>query len=270
MKNIIRILFDLTLAVIAFFFIYPFIYMIWLSLTQSFVLGRIDFDFSKVSLMNYYTIFTNYDFARYFLNSTFVVFCGVVLNLFCSALAGFAFAKLKIPYKNIIFMIYLSTMMIPGSAKLIPTFIIIKELGLINTHIALFLPAVSAFGTFLVKQFVEGVSDEIMESAVLDGASEWQVFIHIMLPLMRPVLVSLTIFTFIGLWNDFVWPLVVTTDAELHTLNLALSTLQSNYVSNYGLIMAGASLIFLPPFILYIILQKTFVEGIAMSGSKES
>ena len=270
MKNVVRILFDLILVAIGFLFIYPFIYMIWVSLTQSLSLGRIDFDFSKMSLINYYTIFKNYDFARYFFNSSFVVFCGVVLNLVCSALSGFAFAKLKIPYKNIIFAIYLSTMMVPGSAKLIPTFIIIKELGLINTHLALFLPAVSAFGTFLIKQFVEGVSDEITESAVLDGASEFQIFVHIMLPLMRPVLISLTIFTFIGIWNDFVWPLVVTTDSELHTLNLALSTLQSNYLANYGLIMAGSTLIFLPPFILYIILQKTFVEGIAMTGSKES
>ncbi len=162
-----------------------------------------------------------------------------------------------------------SALWVLGSVKLIPTFII-KELGLINTHLALFLPVVSAFGTFLIQQFVERVSDEITESAVLDGASEFQIFVHIMLPLMRSVLISLTIFTFIGIWNDFVWPFVVTTDSELHTLNLALATLQSNYLANYGLIMAGPTLIFLPPFILYIILQKTFVEGIAMTGSKES
>ena len=139
---------------------------------------------------------------------------------------------------------------------------------MLNTYTALILPLVNAFGICLVKQFMEGLPNELLESAYIDGCSEPRLFCSIVLPLLRTVLVSLTVFSFITAWNDFIWPLVITGDTKKQTLTLALSVLKGNYLTNYGLVMAGATLTFLPPFILYVFLQKQFVQGIALSGIK--
>ena len=137
-----------------------------------------------------------------------------------------------------------------------------------NTHLVLALPVVNAFGVFLVRQFMVNIPDELIEAARIDGCSEFKIYYSIVLPLIKPVLVSLTVFTFITTWNDFIWPLISITDSNKSTLTLALAALQGNYATKYGLVMAGAALVFLPPFILYILLQKQFVEGIALSGVK--
>ena len=130
------------------------------------------------------------------------------------------------------------------------------------------LPILNAFGVFLMRQFMENVPDELIEAARIDGCGEIRVFRSVVIPLIRPVIISLTVFTFITSWNDFLWPLVICTNQNMHTLTLAISALKGNYSTNYGLVMAGSMIAFLPPFILYIFLQKQFVEGIALSGIK--
>ena len=151
---------------------------------------------------------------------------------------------------------------------LIPVFTIMKKLGLMNTYPALFLPIINAFGVFLMRQFMVSLPDELLEAARIDGCGENRIFISIVIPLIKSVIVSLTIFTFISCWNDFLWPLVIVTKPQMQTLTLAISALKGSYSTNYGLVMAGSTLTFLPPFVLYVFLQKQFVEGIAISGIK--
>ena len=158
--------------------------------------------------------------------------------------------------------------MIPGQVTMIPLFVIMKNLGLLNTKTALIIPMIGAFSVFLVKQFVNGVPDELIESAKVDGCPEYRIFIQIVMPLLQPVMITLIVFTFISSWNDFLWPLIAATETETYTLTVALSVLKTQYQVNYGLIMAGSTITFIFPFILYVFLQKQFVQGIALGGVK--
>lgn len=262
----VRIALGALLLILALFALIPFIYMVLVSFTQKTVLN-LDFDVSEFSLRNYERIFTGYNMGRYLLNSTIVSVGACALNCIISSMAAYAFAKKRFPGRDKVFAVYLATLMIPGQVTLIPVFLIIRNLGLMNTHLALMLPVINAFGVFLIRQFMEKVPDELLEATRLDGCGELRMLFSIVLPLIKPVLVSLTIFTFITCWNDFLWPLVIAPEEDMQTLTLAIATLKGNYTTNYGLVMAGSTLSFLPPFILYIFLQKQFVEGIALSGT---
>lgn len=257
----------LLLLVLSLVAIFPFVYMVLISFTQKKILD-FNFDFSTFSFTNYVTVFKNFNIGRNLMNSTIVTVCACVLNCIVSTMAAYGFAKKKFFGKDLLFSIYLATLMIPGQVTLIPVFTIMKKLNLLNTYPALFLPIINAFGVFLVRQFVENLPDDLFEAARIDGSGEFRIFTTIVIPLIKPVLVSLTIFTFISTWNDFLWPLVIATKAEMHTLTLAISALKGNYATNYGLVMAGSTLAFIFPFLLYIVLQKQFVEGIALSGIK--
>jgi multiple sugar transport system permease protein len=159
-------------------------------------------------------------------------------------------------------------MMIPAQVTIIPMFTIMRNLDLLNTHLSLALPIVNAFGVFLIRQFLSTIPDELLEAARLDGASDLRIFRTIVLPLIRPVLVALTIFTFISTWNDFLWPLVSITDSQMQTVTLAAANMVGNLTQEYGLIMAGSLVSFLAPFVIYIILQRQFVAGVTASGLK--
>lgn len=262
-----RQLFRAGLIIPALLALFPFLYMIMTALRQTYSMNLL-FSLDQINLKNYTTIFTNYDFVQYFTNSLVVVAFACSLNVLISSLAAFGFAKKNFAGKNLIFWVYLSTLMIPSQVILVPMFVIVQKLHLTNTYLALFLPIINAFGVFLVKQFMESIPDELLEAARIDGCKELRLFFTIVIPLVKPVLISLTVFTFITAWNDFVWPLIAITDQTMSTLTLALASLQGNYATNYGLVMAGATLTFLPPFFLYLFLQKQFVEGIALSGIK--
>lgn len=247
--------------------LYPFVFMFLTSLTQKRIMSA-SFDFSAMDLRNYRTLFSNFSLLTYVKNSLVVVSCACFFNVVIASLAGYAFAKKQFPLKEAIFWLYLATLMMPGQVILIPVFTIMKELGLLNTYPALFLIILDAFGVFLMRQFMEGIPDELLEAARMDGCGEAGIFCRVVLPLSRPVIVSLVVFTFITSWNDFIWPLILVTQDKMKTLTLALSMLQSNYGTNYGLVMAGAATAFIFPFVLYCFLQKEFVEGIALSGIK--
>lgn len=247
--------------------IYPFVFMLLTSFTQKRIMTA-SFDFSTMNLQNYQKLLANFSIGTYLKNSLIVTGTACILNVIISSLAGYAFAKKKFPLKELIFWLYMATMMIPGQAILIPAFTIMNKLGLMNTYPGLFLMIIDAFGVFLMRQFMEGIPDELIEAARMDGCGEFGIFLRVVRPLSRPVSVSLIVFTFITSWNDFIWPLVLVTKPEMKTLTLALANLTTNYGTNYGLLMAGATTAFLFPLALYCILQKQFVEGIALSGIK--
>ncbi len=247
--------------------ILPFAYMALVSLTQK---QMLDFNFvpSEFSLVNYERVFRNFNILVNFRNSLIVTGAACVLNNIISSMAAYAFAKKQFPFRDKLFFLYLATLMIPGQVTLIPVFIMIRDLGMMNTYPALFLPIINAFGIFLVRQFLIALPNDLLEAARIDGCSDFRIFTTIVIPLLKTVLVSLTIFTFITSWNDFLWPLVIAGKPEMKTLTLAVSALKGTYATNYGLVMAGSTLTFLPPFLLFMFLQKMFIEGIALSGIK--
>lgn len=246
----------------------PFIYMILMSFTQSTTLNlRLsDIDFSDFS--NYIQVFERSNFLSALKNSVIVVLCSCFFNCVISSMAAYGFQKKRFPGRNLIYNMYVATMMIPGQVTMIPVFIIMKKLDLLNTYFSLVVLIINAFGVLLIRSFMAGVPDDLLEAAKVDGCPEYKVFLNIVIPLIKPVLISLVVFTFVSSWNDFLWPLVSTTDSSMYTLTVALSLLKTQYATNYGLIMAGAAVSFIFPFLLYVFLQKEFVEGIALSGVK--
>ncbi|MGD1822153.1 MAG: carbohydrate ABC transporter permease [Pleomorphochaeta sp.] len=247
--------------------IFPFFYMVLISLTQK---DMLNFDFSNTTfnLVNYGKVIAGFNLLVNLKNSIIITVSSCILNAIICSMAAYVFAKKEFPFRDKIFAIYLATLMIPGQVKMIPTFVIIKNLGLMNTYIALILPIINAFGVFLIRQFMVNVPDDLLDAARIDGCGENRIFVSIVIPLVKPVLLSLTIFTFITSWNDFLWPLIIASKPAMKTLTLAIAALKGSYSTNYGLVMAGATFSFLPPFILYVFLQKQFVEGIALSGTK--
>ena len=208
-------------------------------------------------------------FARVYLNTIIsTVVTTVVQVMFCS-MAAYAFARIEFPFKNAIFVLILSVLMVPGQIFLIPQYQIIQKVGLLDTIPALFLPNLfSAFGTFLLRQFFLSLPKELEEAALLDGCNRYQIFWKIMLPLTKPGIVSLVIFTAKFAWNDFMWPLIVNTSPKMMTLGPALSTLQGQYTTKYPMQMAGAVMAVIPIIVLFFIFQKQFIEGVAQSGIK--
>jgi multiple sugar transport system permease protein len=266
-KTAIHIIIAILLLIPAVIAISPFFYMLYISLTQADILSM-RLDFSGLSFINYIRVLTGLNFFNSLKNSAIVTLISCVLNCIVSSMAAYAFAKKKFPFRESLFALYLATLMVPGYVTMIPLFISMSKLGMLNSYFALSIPVVNAFGVFLIKQFMGSVPDDMLEAARIDGCGEAKTFIYIVLPLVRSVLITLAVFTFLNVWNDFLWPLMVINDNSMATLTLSLANLTGNYRTNYGIVMAGATLAFMPPFVLYVFCQKQFVEGIAMSGIK--
>jgi len=206
-------------------------------------------------------------FGRFYLNSLVVAVCVTVLQLLTSSLAAFAFARLRFKGREALFLLYLATLMIPFQVTMIPNFILIRFLGWYNSYQALiFPPAFSAFSTFLLRQYFLGIPRDFDDAARLDGASSFWIWWRIIMPLSGPVIAALTIFTFLNTWNDFLWPLVVTNSLDMRTLPVGLSAFQGQFKVEWNLLMAGSVIATLPVLIVYIIGQKSFTEGITLSG----
>ena len=221
---------------------------------------------------SYHRLFTeanDFPVGRWFANSVFIALCGTLLALTVTSMAAYALSRLRFRGRETIFRIVLSTLMIPAPVVLIPVFVIITRLGLFDRYPALILPGgASAFGVFLLRQFFLGIPTELEEAAFLDGATHWRVFWKVMVPLSKPALGTLAIFTFIGYWNDFAWPLIVTNDLGMRTLPVGLAIFQGQYTSQYAMTMAAAVLASLPMLVAFLIFQKNITEGIAMTGLK--
>ena len=245
----------------------PLLYMLAVSFTDSESL-YIRFSDLRPDLSNYVYALTKRNFGLALKNSVITVAGSCLLVDLVSTMAAYGFEKKPIPGKETLFQGYLATMMIPGQVILIPMFMMINRAHLTNTYAALILPMVGAFGIFLMRQFMVAVPNELLEAAEIDGCGEVRRFLTIVIPLVQPALITLTIFTFNAAWNNFLWPLIINTRSEMAVLPVTMSTLSSNSTTNYGMVMAGATLTFLFPFVLYIFLQKQFVEGIALGGVK--
>ena len=224
----------------------------------------------EITFANYRLLFTKLDFPRYFMNSVLVAGAVTLGNIvFCSML-GYALAKLDFPGKKVVFGLVLATLMIPGVVTFVPLFILTTNLGLTDTLPGMFLPFLAGpFGVFLMRQFFMSLPDELIHAARVDGAGEFRIFWSIMLPLCRPALATLGILTFLASWNNFLWPLVVAQSEDKYTLPVALSIYAiGENKADYGLLMAGSVAIIVPVLVVFLVLQKHFVRGIAMTGIK--
>ncbi|MBQ7520597.1 MAG: carbohydrate ABC transporter permease [Clostridia bacterium] len=245
----------------------PLLYMAAVSFTDSQSLN-IKISDLRPDLSNYVYAITKRNFGLALKNSVITVVGSCLLVDVVSTMAAYGFEKKPVPGKEALFQGYIATMMIPGQVILIPMFMMMNRAHLSNTYAALILPMVGAFGIFLMRQFMVAVPNELLEAAEIDGCGEVRRFLTIAVPLVQPALITLTVFTFNAAWNNFLWPLIINTRSEMAVLPVTMSTLSSNSTTNYGMVMAGATLTFLFPFVLYIFLQKQFVEGIALGGVK--
>lgn len=211
----------------------------------------------------------NIQFARWYFNSFFIAAWTTLLQITTCAFAAFAFSRLVWRGRDKVFFLYLATMMIPGLVTSIPNFALMFKLGLYNTYAGLIIPgAFSAFGTFLLRQFMLGIPKSLDEAAEMDGASPFQVLWDVVLPLTRPGLITLAIFTFMGSWGSFFWPLIMIKDEYLRTLPIGMLAFNTNYVQQTNLLMAGTMLTMLPVLVLFIVLQRYLVEGIQLGAVK--
>lgn len=209
------------------------------------------------------------NFPRFLFNSVFVTASVVLLNLFFDSLAAFAFSKLKFPGRDTLFSLFLATMLVPGQVLLIELYRVIQKFGWINSYQALIVPSsISAFGIFLIWQYMKNIPDNFLEAARMDGASDFDIFWRIYLPLSSPALAVLAIFTFIGTWNDFLWPLIVTNSEEMRTLVVGLALMQGNNVMHWTWLMTGAFISVAPVILFYVFAQRYFIAGLTAGGVK--
>ncbi len=219
---------------------------------------------------NYSALFTRLDLGTYFMNSLLVATVVTVGNVIFCAMLGYALAKLEFRGKRLLFLVVMGTLMVPGVVTFVPLFILTSNLGLTNTLPGLFLPfLVQPFGVFLLRQYILGLPDDLIHAARVDGAGELRIFGSVILPLCGPALATLGILTFLGSWNNFLWPLVVAQTEDKYTLPVALALYSVGQNStDYGLLLSGAVVIVLPVIAIFLVLQRYFVQGIAMTGIK--
>jgi multiple sugar transport system permease protein len=222
------------------------------------------------TLNNFSRLFERADFARFFFNSTLIAVVVTLANLLFCSMAGYALAKLDFFGKRGLFGLAIATLMVPGAVTLVPLFVLMSKLGLVNSYAAVILPfAAGAFGVFLMRQFMSSVPDDLLDAARVDGASEWRIFWSIVMPLLKPGLAALGIFQFLATWNNFLWPLVVLTEDRMYTLPVALATVAiGQNKADYGLLMAGSVVLVLPVIAVFLVLQRHFTQSIAMTGLK--
>lgn len=264
------------LTVVALVFIFPLIWMVVSSFKND---AKIFSDISSLKafvpsfeedvFFNYKEVVGKLPLLRAMLNSFSYIICIIFFGLIINSLAGYAFARLKFPKKDLIFAIILAVMVIPAQTVMLPQFSIIYKLGLSNSYLALILPALAnPMYIFLFRQNFMGIPESIEEAAKLDGASAFRTFFQLIVPLAKPVYATVGILTFIAYWNDFVWPVMVISDTSKQTIQMALSSLFSITPVNYGNVMAGLTIVTIPVLIIFLSLQKYYVAGIASTGAK--
>ena len=224
---------------------------------------------SHWNLDNFVTALENLPFVNLYINTALLIVFRVICAVIFSSMAGYAFAKLEFPFKKALFSIILIQMMLPSQIFITPQYLMLAKLGLTNSIFALVFPGlVSAFGTFFLRQAYLAIPDDIAEAAYLDGCNKWQAFYKVMLPLTGPSMAALAIFTAVFAYADLMWPLICNTDLNMMTLSAGLSTLNGQFTTNFPVLMAGSLLAMVPMVILYLLFQKQFIQGIAMTGGK--
>jgi len=217
----------------------------------------------------YAALFTRLDIGRYFLNSVIVAGTATLVSLFVNSLAGYALAKLEFRGRDRIFRILVAGLVIPAQVSMLPLFLVLRQLGLVNTYAGAMIPAMATiFGIFLIRQYVVSVPGDLLDAARMDGAGEFRIYWSVVLPVIRPILATLAIFTFLSTWNDFLWPLVVLTDNAKYTLPVALAGLAGEHVQDTELMLAGSVVTVLPVLLMFGMLQRSYVTGIMAGTTK--
>jgi len=224
---------------------------------------------SSFTFGNYTELFQRIGMGRYFGNSLIVAGAATTLSVLINAAAGYAFAKLRFAGRDGLFKLLLAALVIPAQVTMLPLFLLMKQLGLVDSLGGVVVPALaSVFGIFLVRQYARSIPDELLEAARIDGASELRIFVSIVLPILRPVLITLAIFTFMASWNDFMWPLIVLTSDENFTLPIALASLSREHIQDVEMMMAGAVVTVLPVLLLFLLLQRHYIRGLLQGSVK--
>jgi multiple sugar transport system permease protein len=221
------------------------------------------------TLEHYRALLARGGLGRQFLNSLGIAAGVTLISTTLNTMAGYAFAKLRFAGRERLFGTMLAALVIPGQVAMLPLFLMLKGMGLVNTYAGVMVPGLAGiFGIFLVRQYARTIPDELIEAARMDGAGEFRTFFSVVLPALKPVLVTLAVFSFLGSWNDFMWPLIVLNEARLYTLPVALATLSREHVQDAELMMAGAVITVLPVLLLFLALQRYYMQGLLMGSVK--
>ena len=251
----------------------PFVWMVMSSLKTQFEIYRFPPALLPESIqwINYVVVFRDQPFARYIGNSLFVSGCVTLGVILTSSLAGYSFARLRFPGRDRIFLMYLGTMMIPGAVLLIPSFVLMRAFNWLDTYYALIIPGlVSAWGTFLMRQFMMTIPKELEDAAYMDGATRLRIYWTVIMPVSKPVIATLAIFTFMGVWNELLWPVIILRTPEMYTLPIGLAKFQSRFPNQtpWHLVMAASAISVMPILILFLAGQQYYVQGIVTTGLK--
>ncbi len=272
MKSIKSFIIHFILIFFAILTIAPFVWMISASFMQDGAANVYPPKFipDKVVLTQYNNLFNRLNISNNFLNSLILSIIVTIVSLLFNSMAGYAFAKMRFKGKDKLFNFLLSSMIIPAQVTMLPLFLLLKQMGLINTYFAIIIPGMAnIFGIFMIRQYALSIPDSLIESARIDGANDLQIYYKIILPLCVPILVTLAIFSFLGTWNDFLWPLIVLTDNNMYTLPVALANLMGEHSKDPELMMAGSVITIIPVILVFLALQKYYIKGIMMGGVKE-
>ena len=224
---------------------------------------------SHTTLGNYRELFAHAGLGRYLANSVLLTTAATLVSLVFNVSAGYAFAKLRFAGRDRIFKLLLGALVIPGQVAMVPLFLLLKHMGLVNSYGGVVVPAMaSIFGIFLVRQYALSIPNELLEAARIDGASEFRIFRIIVVPLLKPIIVTLAVFTLLATWNDFMWPLIVLTDKDLYTLPVALASLSREHVQDDEMMMAGSVVTILPVLVVFLSLQRYYLQGLMAGGVK--
>jgi multiple sugar transport system permease protein len=262
----------IVLAAIALVIVFPFIWMLFTSFKPETQIAQYPPKLfpDTWTLENYVNVWSRIPFARLLLNSVILAGGVTAISLLLDAMAAYALSRLDFPGRDAIFIVILVALMLPFQVMFIPLFVIVHDLGMLDSYSGLIVPrATNAFGIFMLRQFFMTLPRELDEAARIDGTSEWGIFWKIILPLSGPALATLAIFHFMYNWNDFLWPLLITSSTEMRTLPAGLALFVGQHVVEYGVVMAGAVLTLLPLLVAFLFAQRYFIQGIAMSGIKE-
>lgn len=222
---------------------------------------------SRLTLDNYRALFERLDIGRAFMNSLIVAVISTICSLLFNSMAGYAFAKLRFGGRDRFFALVVGGLAIPAQVAMLPLFLLLKSMGLVNTYVGVMIPLMATiYGVFLVRQFMVSLPDDLIAAARIDGASEWQIYWRVVIPVARPVLATLAIFTFMSAWNDFMWPLVVLTSDQKYTLPVAIASLVGEHAQDVELMMASSVLSVIPILAIFFVLQKQYIAGLT-SGS---
>lgn len=224
---------------------------------------------SSITFEHYAALFERLNVGRYFLNSLLIATLVTTISLVVNSMAGYAFAKFRFRGRDQVFKFLLGALVIPVQVAMLPLFLLLKQMGLINTYWGVILPGMATiFGIFLVRQYALSIPDDLLDAARIDGAGEWRIYWTLVVPLCKPILVTLAVFTFMTAWNDFMWPLIVLSENSMYTLPVALANMVGEHFQETELMMAGSMLTVLPVLILFMVLQRHYVEGITIGSVK--